>query len=500
MTCLARPSCAATTYLDFISYNERSMATLFGDARVYAPYVRISVAGTTQTITVGNESSDGNTASISSFQYGKGVDGVGITCEIVDQDGGIFHQFFQKIVSRFSDATDKYIIDAEWGWIRRGCYFGLPLIKTINKHRCALITVDIEHEGSIIKFILGGEDLIGGVSFEGRSEGYFGADDQPMKLKDAIRNLLSQNNPPINDVQFWRKLCDGTVQEWEFEQPEPEAVWRAEQQSVIATIQRWIRPFRTDAKLGIIPGWDDTNPSGEPRIVLWEDFGGFCDRLDQCDGSTIGSYIVNGGNCSNVLSFKTNIEWSFAAASDTGGFINPASAEDIKQQDIGDCLKEKGAGTSTYNVVPEASLRNYGNTEAGTRTAEGDKANDLATRHLGTYEPISAEMTILGDCTLDSPLLIGAFVSIVYINPFYLQQKTSGCPTWLASSNCNPVLSNKQWMINGISHQISNGTFTTTLRLFLGSPGSTLNYDLPIGDNNSGERLNVTTSSIRRGI
>jgi hypothetical protein len=489
MDCLAGPSCAAE-FLDEDSFNLRSMQTLFGDASLLAPYVKVKVSGTAGTITVGNNSSPdvSNHACIKSFQYGKS-DGLGMTCEIIDEEGGVFHNFFQKIVNKFDTADQKYELDAEWGWIRRGCDNNeQPVFKTLNLHRCVLLTVDIEM-GSVIKFTLEGRDLLQ-VTYEGRAEKAFGTDDNPMRLKDAIIRIFKENKPPISNIHFLRKLCGGGTETWEFDN-DPKGVWRADQQHALASVNKWIRPFTTNKQKGIITTWDDSQET--PSVILWEDGGPPCNTIDECDRK-IGSYIINGGNCSNVISFKTNIHWNFAAAANTGGAVSTNSAGNVKQQDEVDCnIPDEGAGTSTGNIDSDNSQRNHGRSSLD-QTTKNDKKHDRATRNLGQYEPIQGELTLIGDPSLDSWIdLQWSTVGILYINPIHLEANVSGCANWIVSSNCNPVLSNKEWRINGVSHEISEGKYTTTLRLFLASPGVTIGENQPIGDNLSGEQVSATT-------
>jgi hypothetical protein len=100
---------------------------------------------------------------------------------------------------------------------------------------------------------------------------------------------------------------------------------------------------------------------------------------------------------------------------------------------------------------------------------------------------ITAELRILGDprqpfCEdgLKRP------VSIVAINPFHIQQNVNaGCGEWLAIPGCNEILSNKQWLVNGINHSIKEGNYTTTLKLFLAAPGNQQGKNEPLGGSGS---------------
>lgn len=493
MNCLAGPVCTAE-YIDAGSFNSQSMETLFGDASLLAPYVKIRVSGSAGIITVGNNSAPGttyNSAAIKSFQYGRSTNGLGVHITIVDEEGGVFDNFVQKIVNRFDTANDKYELDCEWGWIKKDCSNGeYPLFKTQNLHRCVLLTVDI-HMGSVITFELEGTDITETL-FSGRIDKVYGSDDQPMKLKDAIKKIFQDNKPPVQNVQFLRKLCNGQidVNEWEFQGGEPQGVWISAGDDAISATMRWIRPYMTTNKKGIIASARDD--LDEPGVTFFEDYSSPCNAEEVCD--PIASFIVNGGNCSNVLSFKTNIHWTFAALANTGGAVGTNTAENILQGDAdvnSDCpdLDEENAGTRTTNIIGNSNAdRNYGRA-ALKETIRADKAHDRATRKQFGYEPLEAELVILGNPNFDSYLYVGSRIGIVYINPIHLE--TSGtCSTWIATSNCNPVLSNKEWLVTGLSHEISDsGTYTTSFRLFLDASGANIAMDLPLGANPSGAEL-----------
>ena len=62
---------------------------------VVAPWVRISLSSGDSFITVGNQSSNDNTAIISSFHWGMS-NAVGAKIEVIDEAGGNFKAFFDK--------------------------------------------------------------------------------------------------------------------------------------------------------------------------------------------------------------------------------------------------------------------------------------------------------------------------------------------------------------------------------------------------------------------
>jgi hypothetical protein len=96
---------------------------------------------------------------------------------------------------------------------------------------------------------------------------------------------------------------------------------------------------------------------------------------------------------------------------------------------------------------------------------------------------VEAELLIQGNPYLDDPLALcaGAECSIIVINPFMFKKQSAGCSEWIADPPMNAFLSNKHWLIQGVSHEIKEGSFTTTLKVWLASPGVDINYDASLG-------------------
>jgi hypothetical protein len=119
--------------------------------------------------------------------------------------------------------------------------------------------------------------------------------------------------------------------------------------------------------------------------------------------------------------------------------------------------------------VTEDMNRLLGRRDAPRDALRSQAANERANK---IYENIEAEMRIQGDPQLDDMMKLKTkTVAIIVINPFHLASGANGID-WLVPSPCNDVLSNKNWRVTGVSHEIKEGSYTTTLKLFLNSPGS----------------------------
>ncbi len=511
--CLAKP-CS-----NFLCRNGIKSAI---DAEAIAPFVRVGICNEKDDkgITVGNRSSPltDNRAVISSLQYGQD-NGIGAVIEIVDEEGGMFHKFFDKILVSMREATAKYVINIQWGWVASRCdtavdFEGQKPLSESCVHTLILTKINIKVE-SVLTFTLECTDTMQ-PAMETRHAKKHGTDQpqQKLRLKEAIKKACELNNPPIKVVEYRRKgppsinkktgLARSPEDAWEFKD-DPKCVWEGNQQTILGVLHRWIRPFTTDQDKGVKIAWRDTNGC-KPTLVLWEDGNPPCNKKNTCDQSrSIGNYIVNGGRCSPVIEFNPQIKWNWAVVANTGGGVNKDDASNLPQRDdkdecdFDDVLNGQGAGSTTHNVVDRPAVCVYGK-EAGNKVRKHDKRHHRANR---TYESIRGELRIQGDPSLDDPIQLKfATAGIIVINPFHLSNKSgTGCPEWLpsgvsgsalANSTCNEILSNQCWIVNGVSHEIRLGSYTTTLNLFLPAPGSNINRNLPMGGCEGGHILPTT--------
>ncbi|MGL1636394.1 hypothetical protein ACSTJT_23245, partial [Vibrio parahaemolyticus] len=81
--------------------------------------------------------------------------------------------------------------------------------------------------------------------------------------------------------------------------------------------------------------------------------------------------------------------------------------------------------------------------------------------------------------------------SIVVINPFHIQDVGGeDCGEWLQAETCNAVLSNRQWLVLGTSHEIKEGSYTTTIKVRLDAPGTDISIGEPLGGDPDGHTVN----------
>jgi hypothetical protein len=276
----------------------------------------------------------------------------------------------------------------------------------------------------------------------------------------------------MQDFKFKGALEEGTSD-----------AWGCRNQTPLGAVREWLKDKMTENDKGTIIFWDSTSPT--PRLVIFEDPLPKCWSdlaTEQCQRS-IGTYIVNGGKDSPVLSFDPQIKFNFAAAARAGAGADSETTEarrtpgspcpESTGTSRGTGATPPGTGDTTFVQMSENFNQIYG--PGSLRLAlRGVVANERANK---TYENIEAELRIQGDPTLDNPFTIKVkTVSIIVINPFHLRAtgSNSSCPEWLIGPPCNQILSNKNWFIKGVSHEIKEGSFTTTLKLYLPAPGQTV--------------------------
>jgi hypothetical protein len=462
------------------------------DGQSLAPWVRVQFASVNgHLVTVGNQSSPGvgNTAVIKGFQYGMSQKGgTGCTIEIFDEQGSSFERFMDRLNKNVEkDPQGVYTMVIQWGWTGAECGSGpgpgsLPVSA---KNYFTIQNITAAYENGKIKFTIQGLDDMQRI-FESRNEEVKGNDKQKLPLKEAIRRLFQNNKPPVNSVRFLR-VTEGGTQEWGFKASEggfegPQSVWEGDQQNALATARKWLAPFTTDRNKGVVAAWNSAdNP---PELIFWEDTLPGCNEGVQPCPRSIGTYIVNGGKCSSVISFNPSVQWNpqyvGKAGGNTGG---PGSAGGAKMDGFQDC-KTFGTGTQTSLPPSRYAWDVHGPENMTEKSKEAAAAHERAGM---TYHSITAEMRVQGDPTLSRPVeIVGKTVAIVVINPYHLVAAGGSDLAWLADPECNSVFSNKGWLIEGVSHDIREGSYVTTIKVALSAPGVEINAGQPVGGTGSG--------------
>ena len=457
------------------------------DANSMAPFVKLFFCengNQKPVITVGNKSSPmwNNTAAIKSFQMGSS-DGVGFTVEIIDEFGGSFHLFVEKLNKCLKKSDKEMTMGATWGWTLTDCFGSIYTISTTPIYLIP-IGLDVTFAEGKIKFTITGQDSMQHI-FSARHDEIEGSDDNKISIKDAIKLLCENKSPRIN-ARFIRKEKNGTETTFNFKyggESGPKSVFAADGQNKLSAIYRWLENFTTDRDKGITARFN-ASFCGQPTIDFIEDILPSCDEASGCS-DVLGTYMINGSAKSPVISFNPKINYitAFNNQSTGGNAGSSESGGGVKQKKECDTQTEE-TGLIQNNAPTKMGRDVYGPDKNLEKSMEA-KAAYVKANSILNGQPIEAELVVQGDPSdqLVPPKLIsGKKLSLVVINPYHLLgDGDNGCPDWLARPACNDILSNKNWMIQGVDHSIREGSYVTTFKLSLPAPGASLNPNEPFG-------------------
>jgi len=513
----------------------------------FAPFVELRLFSKkfgVDVLTVGNNSypKSGNTAVIKSMEFGTS-EGMGCVIEIFDEMGGSFERAFTALNKSLYDSTEdgtmNFVLDFGWIVEKEGSVCG-TLSKGFDKvsvstlHggdggwiRLIPISAKIAYEQGKIKYTIEATDAQTRIA-EARVECVIGSDQKKVDLKQAIKDLFEKKEPgPQLKVKFLSadgksefkfKISDGNGgKDGDDNGNGPKSVWTTNQQNKLAAVRRWIAPLTTTNNKGLVMHWDGKNEGKDPKvagtIIIQEDPGpDLCDKSIKCEDRNIGTYIVNGGDLSPVLSFNPSVNWQFAFSSKSGGAQSAVSGKYAKMEGNTNCDDKRAKGGTSTNSAPGGSQMHYRDpSNQAKETAAADAAHQAANSHMEGLNSIEAELRILGDPSYCFPVgMKGKSLALVVINPFHIKkyntvddyERAGSDPItratnidWLSQPLCNPVFSNKNWQINGISHQIREGQFSTTLKLFLAVPGAELQPDAKLGGGDDGPAFSIRTET-----
>ncbi len=486
------------------------------------------------------ETSKENHAIISNFQYGCSGGSVagsdGITIEITDEEGGDFCNFMINILPKQRD-KEKPAINCDllfqFGWIVSKCRDGggrCNIASLVRK--CFPLKVDIAFQGGgIVKFTIHApnptEVVAEGVNTEQEIQGSDEKQEQKC-LKAAIEDMFKQKysikakflkpngkgcgigggdiGGPSTGNASTKYKChflapgpdkQGQYKEWNFFDPPsdcpggkgPKCAWPPNSKDPVQASMNWLQDYMTEDKKGFVPGTSNKLDE-EPTVIFWES------PLPNCKGAAnllnIGTFIVNGGMCSPVLEFKPQVQWFMANVNQGGTVSGQTTGKPVAT------AGSRGNKDERTMVFPDISCdvtgqgNNYrlptsqsrGNTTPDRETINSAMSHAANARALPPAEPVKAELVIQGLPELDDPMTLSSGVEcgICVVNPFVISKKPgSRCGDWLVNPPVNKFLSNPHWLINGVSHQIKEGSFTTTLHVWLATPGVTLDSTAPLG-------------------
>jgi hypothetical protein len=465
-----------------------------------APFVSAKFSDGAVEITVGNKSAPqrGNDAIIKSFEYGY-TDGLELKFEIVDEQGSIFNDFVNGLVKCAKTSTEPSVnVKVDFGWVLTDCKGGgHTVIQTTSPIVAFPTHLEINYAEGKIRYNITCKDPMNAL-YATREDCVEGDDEQKMRLEDAIRELC--NKDPKLEVEFVRIEKDGTRKpnkiSWEEGEDEggPEARWPAMSHDRLTTIRSWInkQPVK-EGDPGVRIHMNPIDPSGRKiSIVQSLDEGRRCTPF----GPSLGTFIVNGGSCSNVLDFTPKMNWAggFGAFGAGGGSGSAMTGKNSYKEKGGKPDVEKNhdnedscmSGGPQESIVPDQTSQDIYGEDAVEATNKAERQHAEANALYEQFHPIEAEMRIVGNPRdlYVNPTFKGSLTcSIIAINPFHI--KGGGlCGDWnlLSRSGCNEILTNRGWQVIGVNHSIKEGSYVTTLKLKLPTPGITIDDNKRLGD------------------
>lgn len=488
------------------------------DEDVLSPWVELIIGERDEVIKVGNKSSPTaeplHSAVVKSFQIAW-AGGAGATIEVVDEAGGSFVKFFNKMVHDVKDFKE-YIVKASWGFKGRRCtgYISDTESATLTSrtHHLSIQGIDVDFQQGRVAFTINASHL-SVYTFETRNEEIYGSEKNPLTLKTAIRRMFTSIDPNLQ-IDFKRRTKEGALQDYEFKakiggpgEDSLKAKWEGNGNDPIGIAMRWMSNFVTDDNKGIIPIYQtlaENDNTYKPRIIFMEDntfnTSGELKNQSLCQtNQSVGTFIVHGGHNRNrahispVIEFKPTITWSFHSTHLSGGQVDIRGNNAVKSNETG-FQEELGLQASTdvvklglqMNPAQSPAAMLLGNTPLDTAKNYQIQQKSNSTLTNVATNPIEATLRIQGRPDLDNWANVqGGIVSLIVINPFHISPNTlddvNECPTWLASPVCNNVLSNTNWRVIGLSHEIREGSYTTTLKIMLDAPGQGININSNLG-------------------
>ena len=406
-------------------------------------------------------------------------DGTGCKLEIRDRKGSDLSYFFEKLSKSPADGEDKYQMRVKFGWSCSHCGGPLQSMPVSTCHYFVPKTMQINYSKGGFNYIIEGDDLMQTVFQLQMDKTYPEGGGAGMKLKHAV--IQAWKDTPAGSIKCtFKRRVPGSKDMVDIAEPfvngsmqpvvSTSSGWQCKGTNPMSAVAEWKKDWKTDKGYGLRPVW--VNGSNKLEIMYIES-GCTSRNFDRCEQT----YIVNGGKHSPVISFNPTINWSYYATAESygGGAGSTDTGASMKRKAAmvdNDCIvveAVENVGERTSLPPTDHVVENEGPENAQQASDEGMNAQSSANNF---FEPMTAELIVQGDPEMDQTLhWIDKRISIVVINPFHPVVKLEGKrgqiknSEWLASPTCNPILTSKKWMINEVSHNMKEGSYTTTIKV-----------------------------------
>jgi len=470
-------------------------------------------------ITVGNQSSPfyQNKTFVKSFSFG-GNNDASAQFVLYDASGNDIGIFLESLYLDSCTAVNNTVL-IEFGWILQNTDGTVTKYSTADKTFAPYAKLDPKakpNPGGLLGFVVDrievNPDAGGGWLYtvylstlldkrnkRAKLATPAGTNNHPENLKNAAKKALKRICPKgtrqsSGVVLFAREENTGILTEFGFPNNEggfrgPRSVWDPNRLSCVGAVRNWFNGQRTDRGLGMTIYTDPAIDA--PNIVVLEADPSFCinPRVKYCPQKSGPKYIyiVNGGDCSPVLSFNPKVTY-FANAKAQGGGTGAMSSKAVQAEarknnpcppNINDpfgAVEASAEGIQTLVTVPSAAMNYRFPTDAVDKQAIALNANLIANAGRIMTSNIEADLTIQGNPEfVNLARCQGLQIGIIYFNvpAVYAGQQPGiqGPPQpdqidWLAQPNVNNTFSRLDYLIQGVTHNIQeNGDYITTLRV-----------------------------------
>lgn len=468
-----------------------------------SPFVTLKLGGEDGPgVTVGNNSyrSRPNTAVIKSMEFGY-VNDSNVVFEIVDEAGGELDLFVRNMREAgcltFGPGTQAKF---KFGWVRADCGGSVDSgVVTFGGWLGAIVNqVDVSYAGGLTKYTITCTSAAAktDMSRENKIEGNGAAQTgKGMRLVDAIARICASrgltpvwamHNSQGEPVYSLSDVPPG----WEWEnlpKEGPRGNWQGDNKDPLSVISGWLEPYRVkhlgaegSYGAGITLHMDSRDPE---KLFLWKDPRlAYTNCLNSNDPKYFGTFIVNGARCSPVIKFDPKFNFlATVAEKNTGGVAGgsqnsepqvPDAKVESKKSKVCDGEDDNKAGLQLEGAVTDNAKVNYPPRRVHLETLKSLAAHSRANlKNEYNVGPIEGDLVLMGmpyEKYVYHQDFAGARASIVVINPFHIRgDMNDGCGdwSWLASSGCNALLSDRDYWITGINHTIREGSYTTTLKV-----------------------------------
>jgi hypothetical protein len=474
-------------------------------AESFAPVIKVKIGIGGSYITVGNESypSKENTAVIKSLDMGFFNSNEG-SIEIIDEDGGAFSVWINSIQKCMSNDPQRGSnIYIQIGWTFTYCDGGngmilSPIVQNI------LAGIETSIGNGVIRFNAK-ITTVDSIAQNYREDKTYGEQKsgQRMKLEDAIEQLMlecpsmnvefgyyNQNDELVTGKNKLKWLKNGIVT-----LGGPEAAWQCDRQNRFNSIAKWMEGFRIkdgEKDRGIVLINDPSRPN---TLMILQDPNPENKDPGLTNGRHVGTFIVNGGKCSNVLEFSPKFDMTAVHRKlSSGGNTKGGLSSDNEMKSTNKTASEKKQ-CDTSGIQQTITLTQQIEDVAGKDApSEVNKSQDVHIKANTIFDiqgsVLEADLRIVGSTNpfFYTVMALGAPLSIIVISPFTIRGGKTGrdCGDFLKRAECHPVFSNKKWIIKGVNHSIKEGSFVTTLKVILPTTGFELDWGEPFGNDPEG--------------